>query len=84
MALLSERLHQLSRGVVERMGNATQPGVRSDDLPFLLTVAQAAEYLSVGRTRVYDLMRTGQLKSVKLGSSRRVARAALDEFLDGV
>jgi excisionase family DNA binding protein len=38
----------------------------------LLSPEEAAEALGVGRSRVYDLMRTRQLHSVRIGKSRRV------------
>ena len=47
----------------------------------LLTAEQAASALSICRTKVYELLRTGQLESVQIGSSRRIPVAALDEFV---
>jgi excisionase family DNA binding protein len=37
-----------------------------------LTVEQAAEVLNVGRDKVYALIRTGQLRSIKIGKLRRI------------
>ena len=47
----------------------------------LLTPEEAAKALSVGRTRVYELIRTGALGSVRIGSSRRVPVAAVESFV---
>lgn len=47
----------------------------------LLTVEQVAELLHVGRDKVYHLIRTGQLRSIKIGRLRRVSRAWITEFL---
>ena len=47
----------------------------------LLTPEEAARALRVGRSKVYELMRSGQLRSVKLGGSRRVSTKALAEFV---
>mgnify|MGYP004504297459 CR=1 FL=1 len=47
----------------------------------LLRPEQAAEALSMGRTVVYGLMRSGQLRSVKVGGLRRVPASALAEFV---
>ena len=36
------------------------------------TVEQVAKMLQIGRDKVYYLLRTGQLQSIKIGNSRRV------------
>lgn len=48
----------------------------------LLTPEEAGVVLGVGRSRVYDLMRTRQLPSVRIGKSRRVPAAAVQAFVD--
>lgn len=45
------------------------------------SVTEAAEALSIGRTLIYDLIRTGELRTLKIGHRRLVARADLDEFV---
>jgi excisionase family DNA binding protein len=47
----------------------------------LLTVEEAARALSVGRTVMWELVMRRQVKSVKVGRSRRVPVAALEEFV---
>jgi excisionase family DNA binding protein len=47
----------------------------------LLTAAEAAEVLHVGRSKVYELMAGGLLRSVKIGRCRRVTLAALRDYL---
>lgn len=49
--------------------------------PLLFTVDEAARCLSIGRHRVFDLIREGGLRSVKVGASRRVSARALCEFV---
>ncbi len=39
----------------------------------LLTPTEAAAALGIGRSKVYELMRTGTLRSVRIDSCRRVA-----------
>lgn len=41
----------------------------------------AAEWLDVSRTVVYGLIKRGELKSVKIGSRRRVPAAALAAYV---
>jgi excisionase family DNA binding protein len=47
----------------------------------LLSPTEAAAHLSVGRSKVYELMRLGQLRSVKIGGCRRIPRAALADLV---
>ena len=46
----------------------------------LLTAEEVAEALRVGRCTVYDLIRTGQLRSIKIGKLRRIPVDAVHEF----
>jgi excisionase family DNA binding protein len=45
------------------------------------TVEQVAKMLSISRDRVYYLLRTRQLRSIKIGKSRRITNQHLDEFI---
>ncbi|WP_395292214.1 helix-turn-helix domain-containing protein [Kitasatospora hibisci] len=47
----------------------------------LLTVPQVMERLQLGRTAVYDLLRTHQLPSLTLGRARRIPAHALTELI---
>tara|TARA_R100001086_G_C11718477_1_gene226237 strand:- start:45 stop:401 length:357 start_codon:yes stop_codon:yes gene_type:complete len=47
----------------------------------LLTVGEAQEILSIGRTRMFSLIATGQLRSILIGSSRRIPSDAVEEFV---
>jgi excisionase family DNA binding protein len=46
----------------------------------LLSVEEAAEQLSVSRTRLYGLIKTGEIASVRVGRLRRVPADALPQF----
>jgi excisionase family DNA binding protein len=48
----------------------------------LLTPEQAAERLNICRTTVFQLLRTGQLRSVRIGRSRRITPAALVSYVN--
>jgi excisionase family DNA binding protein len=43
---------------------------------------EAAQVLRIGRTRLFDLIRSGELRSIKIGNSRRVSATALSEFVE--
>src|SRR5689334_20974277 len=45
------------------------------------TVEQVAELLHIGRDKVYYLLRTGQLRSLKIGKLRRITDQQLAEFV---
>jgi excisionase family DNA binding protein len=50
-------------------------------LPELLGVAEAAKALGVGEADVVTVLEAGELKGKKIGSTWRVSRAALTEYL---
>jgi excisionase family DNA binding protein len=47
----------------------------------LLTLKETAVALRVGRSKLYELMAAGKLRSVKIGGSRRISATALAEFV---
>jgi len=47
----------------------------------LLTIDDVQKTLSIGRTRVFALIASGQLPSVLIGSSRRIPSEAVDQFI---
>lgn len=47
----------------------------------LLTVPQVMARLQLGRSAVYDLLRTQQLASITLGRARRIPTHALTDFI---
>lgn len=51
------------------------------NLPLALTVLEAGQVLRVGRSVTYELVRSGQLRSVRIGRSIRIPRDALVEYL---
>jgi excisionase family DNA binding protein len=50
----------------------------------LSTAREAARVLGVGRSKVYELIATGRLRSVKVDGCRRVTLEALVEFVDSL
>lgn len=48
----------------------------------LLRVAEAAEALAVSEPMVWKLIKTGALRSIKVGNARRIPVDALDEFVE--
>lgn len=50
--------------------------------PLLVSVDRMAEMLGIGRTRAYELVGTGELPSVLIGRSRRVAVVDVAAYVD--
>lgn len=46
----------------------------------MLSPEQVAEYLGIGRTKVYELLNTS-LKSYKIGKRRVISKSHLDDWL---
>ena len=54
------------------MPMATQIVGGRDETKLLLTVAEAASRLSLGRSKTYELVRAGVIPSVRITGSRRI------------
>ena len=52
------------------------------EIPMLYTPVQAARVLGVSRSQVYVLMKDGQLGSVHIGRSRRIAKEHVIQFIN--
>ncbi|MGY1499300.1 helix-turn-helix domain-containing protein [Streptomyces sp. QTS52] len=52
-------------------------------VPVLLTVDEVKVALKMGRTKVYDLMRTHRLVSIKVDGCRRIPADSVAEFIRG-
>lgn len=49
---------------------------------YLLTVKEAIEYTGIGQNRIYELIKKGDIKAVKVGRYNRIHRIELEKFLD--
>ena len=52
-----------------------------DDLPLVLRVEDLMPLLDIGRNTAYELIRCGQIRSIKVGRQIRVPKEAVAEFL---
>lgn len=55
-----------------------------EDHQILLTPIESARLLRIGRSSLYELLRTGAVPSVKLGRSRRIRVDALLDYVDSL
>ena len=54
-----------------------------EDLPLVLRVEDLMPILGVGRSNAYALVRSGRVRSIRIGHQFRIPREAIQEFLDG-
>ena len=52
------------------------------DIPLIMTVEDLMPLLLIGRTTAYELVRSGEIKSIRIGRQIRITRDALIEFLE--
>ncbi len=48
----------------------------------LLKVADVMERLQLGKSKVFELLATGELESLKIDGARRVPEEAVDDFIE--
>lgn len=54
------------------------------DTRVVLTIEEAAQRLRIGRTTMYALVKTGQIRTVTIGRLRRVPAFCLDEYVQNL
>lgn len=47
----------------------------------ILSVADVAEYLGVGKNRVYELLKNKSIKGFRMGSTWKISRLALNTYI---
>ncbi len=50
-------------------------------LPLVLTIDDLISILHIGRNKAYDLVKSKQIQSIKVGKQIRIPRAALERYL---
>ena len=53
-----------------------------DYLPLTLRVEELMPIFGVGRTTAYELVRSGQIRSIRVGRQLRVPKDAVQDFLN--
>ena len=53
-----------------------------DDLPLTLRVEELMPILGIGRNTAYELVRSGQIRSIRVGRQLRVPKDAILDFLN--
>lgn len=86
--VVEQYLFNLSRPAEDLGEVRVQPNLwllTADEMPPLLfSCEEVARLLHVGRSRVYELIRRRELRSVRIGVTRRVSAKALAEYVAGL
>ena len=81
----SRPIARSERGGARLSDTAAESGSTDDGIRVrVYTVEQVAEILQVGRDKVYMLLRTGRLRSIKIDRLRRITERQLDDFIASV
>lgn len=59
----------------------TNPVMRPQQPPSVMTVAEAAAYMRVSEQEVLNLIDGGKLAAARIGDTYRIARIAIDDFI---
>lgn len=51
------------------------------NVPVMFDIRTVSKILSVSRSTIYELLRSGELKAVRIGRSRRVSQNQLVEYI---
>ena len=63
---------------------ATVATPAADPLPRYITVPQFGERYQLSRSKVYELLQTGRVRSVRIDGARRIPVSAVQEFDDSL
>ena len=62
--------------------NTRRPQVSKTAVPHLLRVTEVAQALSISRSKLYELIATGDLESFRIGGCRRISADAVHRLLE--
>ena len=81
LSIAQQMIQQQGLGVAPAAGATAAAGAAPAALPELLAPADVAKVLGVSEQDVLSIIESGELAAKKIGSSFRVKRSALDEYL---
>ena len=77
-----QRLLQI-RGLFERMTNKTLLPKNEYLPPLAYSIAESCRVTSLGRTRIYELIKQGRLQTRKIGKRTLIPAASLHSLIEG-
>jgi len=81
LAMAQQIVQQQGGGSIAPKAGAAAPAAAAGALPELLSPADAAKALGVAESDVMAILESGELAGKKIGTSWRIKRSALDEYL---
>jgi excisionase family DNA binding protein len=67
--------------VVEAQGDGLGPIDAVTGLPLLMSVANAAKHLGIGRASLYELVSAGEIEHVRVGSRIFISQEQMNDFI---
>ena len=58
------------------------PKIQAESTEYLMSPEELAEFLGLGRTSTYALLRAGEIPSIRIGKLRKVRRSDVDKFVE--
>jgi excisionase family DNA binding protein len=77
----------MGTAMAQMMAQATAPAAGSGQqvapmaVPEIMTISEAAAYMRVGEEDVLEVIQANELKAKKIGSSYRISKKAIDDYL---
>lgn len=83
MGKIKSVTNQNKKGV-NYIESKTSRGYQTMDITFkeMLTPDDVKQRLFVGKSKVYEILRSGRLKSVRIGRQYRVSESALQSYIE--
>jgi excisionase family DNA binding protein len=65
------------------MARRSNKYMNPEELPEVMTAEDIKDFLDIGRVQAYDLIKTGQFRSVRIGRSIRISKKIFLEWFEG-
>jgi excisionase family DNA binding protein len=65
------------------MARASKHVIASNEPLKAVTIPEASRITRLGRTHIFEAIRSGKLPSLKIGKSRRILLKDIDKYLEG-
>ena len=62
--------------------NSVNRNTPLDDLPMLLSVAELRCWLNLSRSKIYELLASGEISSIRFGRSIKIPRDCLKSLIE--